>query len=65
MRESRQPVNPDLLEGEALWCAVEIDAAGSVVLRRSASCSAADAADLCRLVAVGDAVVMDRSECGR
>lgn len=49
----------DYDEGRDLWCEVRMDAGGVVVLRRSGSCTLADAQDLCRLVVSGDLAVVD------
>jgi len=52
----------DRMDGRAIWCELWMDADGDITLTRGRGCSPADAVDLCRLVAVGDPVVCDRTE---
>lgn len=52
----------DRMGDRALCCELWLDPDGDFTLTRGRGCTRADAVDLCRLVAMGDPVVCDRTE---
>jgi len=54
----------DRMDGRGLWCELWMEPDGDVTLTRGHGCTRADAIDLCRLVAMDDPVVHDRTEGG-